>query len=130
MKDTIMGLGGIIGGFTSYVFGCTHDIEYLLLIISLDIFLGVLACFVNSKLMFNSSKMRRGLIYKFAEITIVGCGSQLDLLCNTNGIIMKTVAWFFIANECLSCVENAGKCGVKYPAVIKNSLEQLKGVVK
>lgn len=130
LKDTIVTICGVVGGFLSYVFGGNYDIECLLIMVSLDIFIGVLACFVNPKLMFNSAKMRRGLIYKFIEITLVVVSYKLDLLCNTNGIIMKTVCWFAIANEFLSCVENAGKCGVKYPAIIENSLEQLKGIDK
>lgn len=130
MKDTLSGFCGFIGGITSYVLGNRLDIECLLFVISLDIFLGVLACFVNPKLMFDSRKMRSGLLHKVLVITLVAFSFQLDNLCGTNGIIMKTVVWFFITNEFLSCVENAGKCGVKYPAVIKNSLKQLKGVVK
>lgn len=130
MKDTLSGFCGFIGGITSYILGNPLDIECLLFVMSLDVFLGVLACFVNTKLTFNSTKMRMGLLRKILVITLVAFSIQLDSLCGTNGIIMKTVVWFFITNEFLSCVENAGKCGVKYPVVIKNSLEQLKGVVK
>lgn len=130
MKDTLSGFCGFIGGITSYLLGNRLDVEFLLFVISVDVFLGVLACFVNPKLMFDSSKMRMGLLRKLLVITLVVFSLQLDNMCGTDGIIMKTVAWFFITNEFLSCVENAGKCGIKYPAVIKNSLEQLKGVIK
>lgn len=127
MKDTIPVIGACIGGFLSYCFGNSHDIEYLLYVITLDIFLGVLACFINPKLMFDSAKMRTGLFHKFIVITIVAIAHQLDHMCNTNGLIMDCVCWYFIVNEFLSCVENTGKCGVKYPKILTNNLEQLKG---
>ena len=130
MKDTIIGICGCIGGFLSWCLGNNQDINYLLFVITIDIFIGVLACFVNPKLMFNSATMRRGLIHKVIVITLVALSHQLDYLCNSNGIIMKTVCWYFIVNEFLSCIENMGKCGVKYPKILRNNLEQLKGGIK
>ena len=127
MKDTIPVIGGVAGGFLSYCFGGSQDVEYLLFVITLDIFLGVLACFVNPKLMFNSAKMRTGLFHKFIVITLVAISHQFDGLCNTNGLIMKCVCWYFIVNEFLSCVENTGKCNIAYPKFLRDSLEQLKG---
>lgn len=127
MKDSIAVIGGFIGGLLSYCFGNSQDVTYLLFIITLDIFIGVLACFVNPRLMFNSCKMRTGLIHKVIVIALVAFSHQLDYLCNTDGIIMKMVCWCFITNEFLSCIENMGKCGVKYPKILQNSLEQLKG---
>ena len=127
MKNTITIISGTVNGFLSWCFGNSQDVEYLLIVITIDIFLGVLACFVNPKLMFNSATMRTGLIHKVVVITLVALSHQLDYLCNSNGLIMKTVAWCFITNEFLSCIENIGKCGVKLPPIIQSSLEQLKG---
>lgn len=120
-------LFGIIGGFLSYAFGVNENLEFLLWCISLDIFIGVLASFINEKLMFNSRKMYKGIAKKVVLLTIVMFAHQLDVMMKTD-IIARTVTYYMIANEGLSCLENACKCGLKVPPIIHNSLEQLKGL--
>ena len=121
---------GIIATFISYCFGINEHLEYLLWCITLDIVLGVLASFVNPRLMFNSRKMCRGIVKKVVILTLVAFAHQLDLMLHTDGIVATTVTYYFICNEGLSCLENSAKCGVKYPAILRNSLEQLKGLSK
>lgn len=119
---------GVVGGFLSYAFGVNEHLEVLLWTISLDIIVGVLASFINEKLMFNSRKMYKGIVKKVVILTLVMFAHQLDIMMKTDGIIAKTVTWFFIANEGLSVLENAGKCGITLPKILQSSLEQLKGL--
>lgn len=119
---------GVVGGFLSYAFGVNEHLEVLLWAITLDIIVGVLASFVNEKLMFNSRKMYKGIVKKVVILTLVMFAHQLDIMMKTDDIIAKTVTWFFIANEGLSVLENAGKCGITLPKILKSSLEQLKGL--
>ena len=127
-ENSISIILGIIGGFLSYCFGINAHLEYLLWVISLDIILGVLASFINPRLMFNSRKMCRGICKKIVILTLVMFAHQLDVMLCTDTLITKVVTWYYIANEGLSCLENAGKCGVKYPEILANSLEQLKEI--
>ena len=112
----------------SYCFGVvTPVLEMLLWCVTLDIFIGVLASFVNPRLYFNSRKMFKGIVKKIVLLSIVAFSKHLDIMMNTD-IIYTTTCYFFIINEGLSCLENAGKCGLKLPKIIENSLDQLKGL--
>ena len=117
----------VVISFLSYCFGVvTPQIEMLLWCISLDIFVGCLASFVNPKLMFNSRKMFKGITKKIVLLALVAFAHHLDIMMSTE-MIGVTTCYFFIINEGLSVLENACKCGLDVPPIIKNSLEQLKG---
>lgn len=118
---------GIIGGFLSYCFDVSPMFHVLLWAITLDIFIGVMASFINVKLVFNSKRMMRGICKKIVLLSLVAFSHQLDMMLQTD-IICRTVTCFFIANEGLSCLENAGKCGLKLPKILEDSLEQVKGL--
>ncbi len=118
----------VVISFLSYCFGVvTPQIEMLLWCISLDIFVGCLASFVNPKLMFNSRKMFKGITKKIVLLALVAFAHHLDIMMSTE-MIGLTACYFFIINEGLSVLENACKCGLDVPPIIKNSLEQLKGM--
>lgn len=118
----------VIVSFLSYCFGVVNpQLEVLLWAISLDIIIGIAASFINPRLMFNSRKMFRGIVKKVVLLTLVCFAHHLDIMMNTE-MIGLTTCYFFIINEGLSCLENAGKCGLQIPPVIRNSLEQLKGM--
>lgn len=118
----------VIVSFLSYCFGIvTPQIEMLLWCICLDIFTGVLASFVNPKLMFNSRKMFKGITKKVVLLSLVAFAHHLDIMMNTE-VIGLTTCYFFIMNEGLSVLENACKAGLDVPPIIRNSLEQLKGM--
>jgi toxin secretion/phage lysis holin len=114
--------------FLSYCFGVvTPQLELLIWAISLDIFVGVLASFINPNLMFNSRKMFKGVAKKIVLLTLVCLAHQLDHMMGTEMIALSS-CYFFIVNEVMSILENACKCGLDVPPIIKNSLEQLKGM--
>lgn len=118
----------VIISFLSYCFGVvTPQLELLIWAISLDIFVGVLASFINPNLMFNSRKMFKGLAKKIVLLTLVCLAHQLDHMMGTE-MIASSSCYFFIVNEVMSILENACKCGLDVPPIIKNSLEQLKGM--
>ena len=115
----------VIISFLSYCFGVvTPQLELLLWCITLDIFVGVLASFINPKLMFNSRKMFKGITKKIVLLSLVAFARHLDIMMNTE-MIGLTTCYFFIINEGLSVLENACKCGLNVPPIIRNSLEQL-----
>lgn len=118
----------VIISFLSYCFGVvTPQLELLIWAISLDIFIGVLASFINPNLMFNSRKMFKGVAKKIVLMTLVCLAHQLDHMMGTEMIALSS-CYFFIVNEVMSILENACKCGLDVPPIIKNSLEQLKGM--
>ena len=115
----------VVISFLSYCFGVvTPQIEMLLWCITLDIFVGVLASFINPKLMFNSRKMFKGITKKVVLLSLVAFAHHLDIMMNTEMIGLST-CYFFIINEAMSILENSVKCGLDVPPIIRNSLEQL-----
>lgn len=115
----------VVISFFSYCFGVvTPQIELLLWCITLDIFIGTLASFINPNLMFNSRKMFKGITKKVVLLSLVAFAHHLDIMMNTEMIGLST-CYFFIINEAMSILENAVKCGLDVPPIIKNSLEQL-----
>lgn len=118
----------VIISFLSYCYGVvTPQLELLIWAISLDIFIGVLASFINPNLMFNSRKMFKGVAKKIVLMTLVCLAHQLDHMMGTEMIALSS-CYFFIVNEVMSILENACKCGLDVPPIIRNSLEQLKGM--
>lgn len=115
----------VVASFLSYSFGVNPAIEFLLWAVCLDVVIGVMASFVNEKLMFNSRKMFRGLVKKLVLLSLVAFAHQLDNMLHLD-IIETTTIYFFMANEALSCLENAGKCGLQLPKILYDSLEQVK----
>lgn len=118
----------VIISFFSYCFGfVSPQLELLLWTIILDVFIGVLASFVNPKLMFNSRRMFKGITKKIILLSMVAFAHHLDIMMHTE-MIGLTTCYFFIVNETMSIIENCGKAGLELPPIIKSSLEQLKGL--
>ena len=58
---------------------------------------------------------------------IVALAAMADrLFPMTNQAIRTTVCMFYIANESLSVLENAGEIGLKLPKALKDAIEKLK----
>ena len=129
-ENSISIIGAVICSFFSYAFGINEHLEFLIYFITLDLFIGVLASFINPKLMFNSRKMARGICKKIVILSLVTFAHQLDVMLHTDRLIGTACTYYFIVNEGLSCLENSCKCGLKVPPILKNSLEQLKEIKK
>ncbi len=67
----------------------------------------------------------RGLFRKSCMLLIVYMAIQLDLLINTNYIAIAII-YFFIANELISIIENAGLMGIPIHPVMVEAVEILK----
>jgi len=48
----------------------------------------------------------------------------------TQNIVRDAAIYFYIANELLSILENAGEIGLPVPDILKNSIDTLKGKEK
>ena len=90
-----------------------------------DYITGIIAGAINKQL--NSNRGFNGLLRKLIIILVLIMGVLLDRLLNDGTWVFRTlIAYFYIANEGLSILENIGKCGVNYPPLMANTLEQLK----
>jgi toxin secretion/phage lysis holin len=68
-----------------------------------------------------------GLMKKGAIFLIVILAAQLDRITgNSAGVFRTSTAFFFIANDALSVLENVGEMGVKLPGFLTSALTKLR----
>ena len=116
---------GAIGMVTTYLFGAWNSVlEALIYAMVIDYISGVLAAYVNPDMALDSHKGFQGICKKLMILLLVSLAHFLD---NAMGqqLICVAVTWFFLGNEGLSILENAGKIGIPIPARLKNTLKQL-----
>ena len=127
MKDTFFSTLTAIGaGIASTLLGgWDKSLEILLIFIIMDYVTGIAAAFKTKTL--KSSVGFEGLMKKGAIFLIVILSAQLDRITgNAAGVFRTSTAFFFIANEGLSVVENVGEMGVKLPGFITGALTKLR----
>lgn len=110
----------------SFLFG---DIEgmmvALIALIVLDYISGVIAAAVEKRL--SSEVGAKGIAKKIFMLLIVALANIVDINVIGDGHVLKTVTVvFYICNECISLIENAGRIGVPVPKKLLDVLEQLR----
>ena len=127
MKDTFFSTLTAIGaGIASTLLGgWDKSLEILLIFIIMDYVTGIAAAFKTKTL--KSSVGFEGLMKKGAIFLIVILAAQLDRITgNDAGVFRASTAFFFIANDGLSIVENVGEMGIKLPKFITSALTKLR----
>lgn len=112
-------------GFT-WLFG-VWDIPLIVLVVFmvLDQLTGVIRGYVNKEL--SSDVGLKGIARKCVILIILIVAVMLDRLLNTGSWMFRTmVAYFYIANEGISLLENCASLGAPIPEKLKNALIQLK----
>lgn len=127
MADTlryIKGAVAVIGAtLTTFLGGWDSMLRVLVLFVALDYIIGVTAAALEKRL--NSEIGARGIVKKILLFVIVALAFQIDQAISQE-IFRNLAIWFYMANEALSIIENAGRCGVPIPAFLKAALEQMK----
>lgn len=115
-----------IGGIATYIWGPWDAlIIALVAMVIIDYITGVIKAAVQGKL--SSAVGFRGLLKKVAIFLLVAVGVMVDrVIPATNEAVRSAVIFFYIANEGLSILENAGELGLPLPAALKKSLEKMK----
>ena len=67
----------------------------------------------------------KGIVKKICILLLVGLAHEVDIIVGADYMRSITIM-FFVANEGLSVLENAGLMGVKYPAFLVKALEILR----
>lgn len=91
----------------------------------MDYISGVLAAVAQKKL--SSEIGAKGIAKKVFMLLIVAVANIVDINVIGEGHVLKSVTIiFYIANECISLIENGGRLGVPVPNKLLEVLEQLK----
>lgn len=123
---TIKAIFAAVGGFCGLLWGNLDGVMLALLVfIAIDYITGLMVAVATQTL--NSSVSFKGLAKKVFILFLVLIANILDTkVMGGSGIVRGIVIAFYLANEGISILENAGKLGVSYPQKLKDVLEQLK----
>ena len=115
------GLGGWLGWFLG---GCDGLLYALVLFAVVDYITGVMCAAADHKL--SSEVGFKGICRKVLIFLLVGIGHVLDTqIIGTGSVLRTAVIFFYLSNEGVSLLENAGHLGLPIPEKLKIVLEQL-----
>ena len=115
------GVGGWLGYFLG---GCDGLLYVLVLFVVVDYITGVMCAAVDHKL--SSEVGFKGICRKVLIFLLVGIGHVLDAqIIGTGSVLRTAVIFFYLSNEGVSLLENAGHLGLPIPEKLKVVLEQL-----
>lgn len=131
MKNTICAAFGLLGGWLAHLMGgWDMVVQTLTIFMAMDYLSGIVVAGVfhrSRKTESGSLKSLvgfKGLCRKIGQIALVCVGHRLDLLLGLN-YIREAIALAFIANECLSLLENAGLMGIPLPTALTKAVDML-----
>ena len=114
-------VGGWIGWFIG---GCDGLLYALVVFVVVDYITGVMCAAADKEL--SSEVGFRGIAKKALIFLLVGSANILDVQVIGSGSVLRTaVIFFYISNEGVSLLENAGHLGLPIPKKLKEILEQL-----
>lgn len=122
LKNILAGVCTVL----SFLFGDMEGLMVALIaLIILDYISGVIAAAVEKRL--SSEVGAKGIAKKIFMLLIVALANIVDINVVGDGHVLKTVTVvFYICNECISLIENAGRIGVPVPKKLLDVLEQLR----
>lgn len=117
----IAAIGGWLGWFLG---GCDGLLYALIAFVAADYITGVMCAIIDKKL--SSEVGFKGIFKKVLIFMLVGVANILDVQVIGAGSILRTaIIFFYISNEGVSLLENAGHLGLPIPTKLKDVLEQL-----
>ena len=115
------GVGGLLGWFLG---GCDGLLYALVLFVVVDYITGVMCAAADHRL--SSEVGFKGICRKVLIFLLVGIGHVLDTqIIGTGSVLRTAVIFFYLSNEGVSLLENAGHLGLPIPEKLKVVLEQL-----
>ena len=115
------GIGGWLGWFLG---GCDGLLYALLAFVVIDYITGIMCAVVDKKL--SSEVGFKGIFKKILIFALVGIGHIIDAqVIGSCSVLRTAVIFFYISNEGVSLIENAGHLGLPIPEKLKSVLEQL-----
>ena len=114
-----------IGGWLGWFLGGADGFLYALIaFVVIDYITGVMCAIVDHKL--SSEVGFKGIFKKVLIFILVGVGNIIDVqVLGQAGVLRTAVIFFYLSNEGVSLLENAGHLGLPIPAKLKAVLEQL-----
>jgi toxin secretion/phage lysis holin len=114
-----------IGGWLGYFLGGGDGLFVALVVfVVADYITGVMCAIVDKKL--SSEVGFKGICKKVLIFMLVGIANILDIeVIGTGSVLRTAVIFFYLSNEGISLLENAGHLGLPIPKKLMDILEQL-----
>lgn len=122
----INSIAGAVGAVLGFMYGEVNGLFWALIaFMATDYITGVVVAAINKQL--SSEVGFRGLAKKLMILVFVSLGHIADMyVLGGTPVAMSAVMLFYIANEGLSIIENAGNLGLPVPKKLKDIMAQLK----
>ena len=121
IQMAITGIGGWLGYFVGGVDGLMTT---LIIFMVIDYITGLMCAVADRKL--SSEVGFKGICKKVFILMLVGVANILDVhVIGTGSALRGAVICFYLSNEGLSLLENAGHIGLPIPVKLKDVLAQL-----
>ena len=119
-------VAGAVGAVMGFLFGEVNGLfRALIAFMATDYITGVIVAVINKQL--SSEVGFKGLAKKLLILVFVSLGHIADMyVLGGTPVAMSAVMLFYIANEGLSIIENAGNLGLPVPKKLKDIMIQLK----
>ena len=114
-----------IGGFLGWFLGGMDGLLYALIaFVVVDYITGIMCAVIDKKL--SSAVGFKGICRKVLIFALVGIAHILDInVIGTGSVLRTAIIFFYISNEGVSLLENAGHLGLPIPTKLKDVLAQL-----
>lgn len=115
-----------VGCALSWFLGELNGLLYALIaFMCVDYLTGIIVAFINKQL---SSKIGiKGFFKKITILFIIGIANLFDVyVIKSVPILRTTIAFYYMANEGLSILENSAILGLPIPKKLREALKQLK----
>lgn len=121
IQAVFVAIGGWLGWFLG---GCDGLLYALIAFAAVDYITGVMCAITDKRL---TSKVGfKGICRKVLMFLLVGIANILDMQVIGAGSVLRTaIIFFYISNEGVSLLENAGRLGLPIPQKMKDVLAQL-----
>lgn len=121
-KSIFAAAGAAISYFSG---GWSALLQVLLVFVIIDYITGVLASALEGKL--NSAIGAKGIAKKVFIFVIVAVAHLVDTSLGEAHVFRDATIFFYLANELLSILENAGRVGLPIPPMISKAVQVLQG---
>lgn len=124
MQDIVKWIAAACGGAVAFLFGKPFETAFLVLValMCIDFITGLAHAAVEREL--DSKACARGIMKKVFILALIAVAHMVDSVMGT-AVVMTAAEFFYIANEAMSIIENAGRAGLPVPEALKNVLKQL-----
>ena len=118
-------VGAAIAALATFLWGSPDAwLKALIALVVLDYATGVVAAILKKNV--SSKAGFHGILKKILFFVVVAVAHIIDTATQLGGVLRSAVIGFLAANEGISVLENAARCGLPVPKKLLDALEQLK----